>query len=323
MNSYDIWNMEKKRSNMGKKIEHVIITGASGPLGSMLVRECLSHHVSVLAVIRPNSKNRENLPKHPLLSIKECDIMEIDQLEVKPHYDVCFHLAWSHTGDGGRDNPMLQYQNIEATLKTAEWAKKMGCSIFIGSGSQAEYGLINRKVDETTPERPVTMYGVCKLAAGKLTMEYCKQQGMRCNWVRIFGVYGPYENDYIFTSYLIRTLLAGKEPLLTPSEQIWDYLYCEDAVHALWLIAEKARESGVYCLGSGDVKTVQEYACIIRDQINPSQKIGFGKKPYAPNQIMHLEADITKLKTDVAFKPHYSFQEGIQKTIDWYEKKCR
>lgn len=152
-------------------------------------------------------------------------------------------------------------------------------------------------------------------------MEYCRQNGMRCNWVRIFAVYGPYENNYIFTSYVIRSLLAGKEPELTPCGQIWDYLYTEDAVHALWLVAKKAKESGIYCLGSGAPKSIREYVSIIRDAIDSKLPLGIGKKPYGKKQIMHLEADISKLTANTGFVPRYTFEEGIKKTIEWYRAK--
>ena len=306
---------------MNEQIKNVIITGASGPLGVMLIRECIRENVGVLAVIRPGTPNRKNIPVHDLVGIEECEITEIDKLSehIEKKYDVCFHLAWTHTGDAGRANPFLQEENILATLKTAEFAQRAGCKVFIGAGSQAEYGPLNKKVNELSEERPDTLYGIAKLAAGRLVMEYCRQNGMRCNWVRIFAVYGPYENDYIFTSYVIRTLLAGQEPELTPCEQIWDYLYTEDAVHALLLIAEKGKNSGTYCLGSGNPRSIREYVTVIRDNINPNLPLGIGKKPYGKTQIMHLEADISKLQADIGYAPSYSFEEGIMKTIDWYK----
>lgn len=305
------------------QIKRAAVTGASGPLGTMLVRECIDNNVHVLAVVRPNSRNRKQIPVHELVKVVECDITQIDKLpeRIRETYDVCFHLAWTHTGDEGRNDPFLQEENILSTLKAASFAKQLGCKVFVGAGSQAEYGVLNKKIDETTQERPETLYGIAKLAAGRLAAEYCRQNKMRCNWARIFAVYGPYENDYILTSYVIRTLLNGEEPVLTPCEQVWDYLYSEDAVHALWLIAQTARDSGIYCVGSGAPRQVKEYVSIIRDRIDRELTLGIGKKSYGDGQIMHLEADISKLKEDTGFVPKYSFEEGIAKTIDWYRKE--
>lgn len=303
--------------------KRAIITGASGPLGIVLIKECIKAGIEVLAVVRPDSEKKKDIPEHSLIQIAELDISQIEQLPVQGYgkFDLCFHLAWTHTGDKGRDDPLLQSQNIQNTLKTAWSAKEMGCQVFIGAGSQAEYGIVNKKADESTPTNPQTWYGRTKLAAGQLVLEYCKQLDMRCNWVRIFAVYGPYENEYILTSYVIRTLLRGEKPILTPCEQEWDYLYCEDAARALLQIGERASESGVYCLGSGRALRLKECLSAIRDMINPELPLGIGQKNYGEKQIMHLEADIAKLQKDVGFQPQISFEEGINKTIQWYIHK--
>jgi nucleoside-diphosphate-sugar epimerase len=302
---------------MGK----TIITGASGPLGIMLIQECIKNRQSVLAIVRPGSQNMKNIPNSPLVKTIEFDISEINQLPnvINEQYDTFYHLAWSHTGDEGRNDPILQAENIQNTLKAAECAKKLGCRTFVGTGSQAEYGIVDNIIDESTRETPVTLYGITKLAAGRLAMEYCRQNHMRCNWIRIFAVYGPYENSYIFTSYVIRSLLRDQEPILTPCEQKWDYLYCEDAARAILLVGEKVKDSGTYCLGSGRALAMKEYVFTISKQIGNSCSLGIGKRPYGENQIFHLQADISKLKRDTGFEPVYSFEKGIAKTIEWYK----
>ena len=300
----------------------VIVTGASGPLGIVMVKQCIKEGIEVLAVVREGSKRAKDIPDHPLVNTLFWDMDHIDELDIKPDkkYDVCFHFAWMHTGDEYRENPLAQGKNISATLKTAEFAKKMGCRAFIGAGSQAEYGLLNEKADEKTAEKPVTMYGTAKLAAGRMVMEYCRQNGMRCNWIRIFAVYGPYENDYIFTAYMIRSLLKGESPKLTPCTQIWDYLYCEDAVRAFLLVAKNVKKSGIYCLGSGNAKRLSEYVNVIRDIVSQDTKLLIGEVPFSKNQIMHLEADISKINKDTGFVPEIAFDEGIRRTLEWYKK---
>lgn len=303
------------------KIQRVVITGASGPLGVMMTKGCIERNIEVIAITRYGSAKLNDIPRHPLVTICEIDITNIDEIDVDSYgpADAFFHFAWMHTSDGNRDNPILQARNIDATLKAAECAKKMGCKAFIATGSQAEYGLLNCIANEDSPTDPITMYGITKLAAGKLVMEQCRRLNIRCNWIRIFSVFGPYENDYVFTSYIIRTLLHGEEPALTPCEQVWDYLYCKDAIKAMLLVAEKAPSSGVYCLGSGDARPLSEYVKTIRDCIDNNLTLGIGKKEYSPNQIMYLEADISKLRNDVGFVPEYTFEEGIKETVEWYK----
>jgi len=302
-------------------MKKVIITGASGPLGSKLCKKLANEGIMVLAIVRMGSNRKEALVNVKNIEIEEVNIEDIELVYFDnwKDADVCFHFAWTHTGDEKRNDPVEQANNIIYTLKTAEFAKRHGCKVFIGAGSQAEYGKMSGKVDEETETSPDTLYGITKLAAGRLAIEYCEQNGMRCNWIRIFAVYGPEENDYILTAYVIKTLLKREKPILTPCQQVWDYLYIDDALCAIQLIAEKASQSGVYCLGSGSPKTVKEYVEKIRDTINPELELGIGEKEYSANQIMHLEADISKINHDVGFVPQIPFEVGIKNTIEWYE----
>jgi len=302
-------------------MKKVIVTGASGPIGTVLCKMLSEMQVTVLAIVRKNSTRKANLVDLPGVNIVEMDISNLpgETMEGWNDCDTCFHLAWTHTGDEGRNDPVLQADNIKITLAVAEFAKRHGCKVFIGAGSQAEYGLMTGKVNEESPTNPTTLYGTTKLAAGKLVMEYCKQNQMRCNWIRIFSVYGPYENDYILTSYVIKKLLSGEIPELTKCEQTWDYLFVEDAVGDIINIAQKAKKSGVFCLGSGSARCLREYIEIIRNEINPKLELGIGKKDYSSNQLMHLEADISKLKSEIGIAHRYSFEDGIKKTILWYK----
>jgi nucleoside-diphosphate-sugar epimerase len=306
-----------------RALKRVIVTGAGGPLGISLINECVGQGAEVCAVVRPQSAKIQNIPEHRLVSVVQSDISDIETLinSVEGGFDAFFHLAWTHTGDAGRDDVLLQSDNIRYALLAAKTAAFLGCKVFVGTGSQAEYGAVNQVIDESTEEKPVTAYGMVKLAAGKLVAEYCRSLGIRCNWVRVFSVYGPHENDYILTSYVIRTLLDNKKPTLTQCEQIWDYLYCEDAANALYLIAKEAKESGVYCLGSGEGVKLKDAITVIRNTVDPRLPLVFGEKPYSDNQIMLLVSDITKLKNDTSFLPKTDFIAGIAKTIDWYRRK--
>ncbi len=311
-------------------LKRIIVTGASGPLGVVLIEECIKRNIKVAAIVRPGSNKIKDIPKSDLVKIYEVDLREIDRF----HHDLChekkqdelqgfdalIHFGWMYT-ENGRYDPLLQAENITTSLKTIEFAREIGCKVFIGAGSQAEYGPKSGPINEDTKETPVVAYGMAKLSAYHLLMEYGRCHDIRVNWVRIFTVYGPYENDYVLTAYLINSLLRGNIPKLTKCEQIWDYLYCEDAVRAFLEVAEKAKKSGLYCLGSGNARPLKEYVEIVRDSINPDLRLEFGAKEYGENQIMHLEANINKLQKEIGFKPKVSFEEGIRKTVDWYRER--
>ena len=119
----------------------------------------------------------------------------------------------------------------------------------------------------------------------------------------------------------IRELSKTGHFACTPGDQIWDYLFCEDAARALYLAARKGRNDAVYVVGSGRARSLRDYIGMIRDAVDPAATLGFGELPYYPNQVMHLEADITELTSDTGFMPSWSFVEGIKKTVDWYNSR--
>ena len=106
-------------------------------------------------------------------------------------------------------------------------------------------------------------------------------------------------------------------PALTNCEQMWDYLYSEDAAEALYLLALFGKSDRNYILGNGQAKSLKIYAEVIRDIINPACELGFGRIPYRPDQVMHLEADISSLRDDVGWYPKTSFEDGVRKTLNF------
>ena len=140
-------------------------------------------------------------------------------------------------------------------------------------------------------------------------------------WVRIFSVYGPRDGKNTMVMSAINKLLNGEKPSFTKGEQQWDYLYSEDAARALYLMAVKGKDKAVYCLGSGKVRTLADYICIIRDNIDSRLEVGIGDIPYNLLQVMYLCADISSLTQDTGFVPEIEFEEGIRKTIDWCKER--
>jgi UDP-glucose 4-epimerase len=102
---------------------------------------------------------------------------------------------------------------------------------------------------------------------------------------------------------------------LTPSEQICDYLYAGDAAEAI-LNVVKNQLDGIYNIGSGNGVSVKEIVTEIKNKINTNLKIKFGAKPYSSNQIMHMEANIQKIKVFTGWVPTTSFSNGISRTVD-------
>lgn len=299
-----------------------VITGATGMIGLALISYLLKQQIEVLAIIRPNSSKGAHLPKNPLLKVEECDLACLKGLQEKGfgRYDAFFHLGWDSTFGENRNDMYLQNLNIRYTLDSVELAMKLGCHVYVGAGSQAEYGQSLSKLGPDTPTFPQNGYGMAKLCAGQMSRVMCEGYGIRHEWARILSIYGPYDNPNTMIMTGIKDFLEGKRPVFTKGEQLWDYLYVEDCVRALHFIAQKGKPSQIYTIGSGEVRTLGEYINIIRDLSNPLAELGLGERPYADNQVMHLQADISKLSEDTGFVPQICFEEGIENTIFWVKE---
>lgn len=301
---------------MADSIHRIIVTGATGCVGSAVVRRALAHDMYVTCIVHQGSHRLSNLPHDSRVRIVECNLGDYHALELEDKYDAFIHLSWEKTFGASRDDAEVQTRNIQYTLDACYLAKRCGCKVFVGAGSQAEYGVQSVDLTPELPVKPESGYGIAKYAAGKLSAMLCKSLGMRQNWVRILSVYGPNDGENTLISYVIRELKAGRSPELTKCEQIWDYLYADDAADAILAIAENGIDGKAYPLGSGKGRKLSEYVEDIRSIINPTVELKFGVKDYYPHQPMHLVADITDLLQDTYWKPGYSFAEGLKTFVE-------
>ena len=306
---------------MSKK--YAVVTGASGMLGIALIRKLTAEGYGVYAVVRPNSKRICNIPKQDDVTIVECDLQDYQQLPtlIGNDCEMFFHFAWEGTFGNSRNDTDLQMRNIVGALDAAKAAKASGCKVFLGAGSQAEYGRSSAMLSPESPAFPENGYGIAKLCAGQMTRIFCSRNNIRHIWCRIFSVYGEYDGDQTMVMLAVNKFLKGEKPNFTAGEQLWDYLYCEDAAKAFYLAAEKGKDGSVYCVGSGTVRPLREYILAIRDAVNPALEVGFGEIPYSEKQVMYLQADISSLKKDTGFVPDYSFKQGIAKTVEWCKNR--
>ena len=297
-----------------------VVTGPTGAVGTALCNKLLSEGITVYAVIRPNSARASALPRHKRLHAVACDasnLTAVPDLLPGVQADAFYHFAWAHTTGAGRNDMPAQIENIRYTIDAVRAAYALGCKVFIGAGSQAEYGRVEGMLHADTPAFPENGYGMAKLCAGQMSRVECGTLGMDHVWVRILSVYGPRDGMGSMVSSTIQKLLNGECPDLTEGIQKWDYLYSDDAAEALYRCAVSGRNGAVYPLGSGSVRPLREYIEKMRDAIDPALPLGFGKVPYGPLQVMHLQADISDLRKDTGFEPATSFEEGIRNTIEW------
>ena len=294
------------------KISSAVVNGSVGTIGLALIRCLVNRGARVYAIAFPGDPRIERIA--PEAAVIPCDMKELKRIEeqITEPVDAFFDLAWAGAIGPGRDDMLLQTTNIRCAVESCYIAKDLGCKVFVGVGSQAEHGRIEGKVTADAPCFPLTGYGMAKLCAGQMTRTVCKQLGIRHEWARVLSVFGADDGPLNVTAMIIDTLLRGEKPSLTPAEQLWDYIYADDAAEALCRMAEDGKDGKIYPLGSGEVRPLREYFEILRDEVDPDLPLGFGEKPYPPGQVMHLQADISELTKDTGFTPKMSFEEAAR-----------
>jgi len=299
------------------------VTGASGFLGSWLVRRLLQEGHTVLAIVRPGRNHPRLKAIAPQIEFAYADLATISNIIPNVEHfepDVTFHLAW-WGGNSSKlvDDPEQVYANVPGTLELVRLAHKTGCKGFFFFGTSVEYGTYQIPVRETDAVLPRNLYGYSKHALMQLTQALSAQWGMRFCGIRPFWTYGPMDDDLRMIPYVTRQFLDGKRPKITAGEQLWDFLYVEDAVKALTGLAANNDAAGIFNLGSGKVRPLKEIVTLIRDLIDPRLEIGFGEISYSRHQVMHLEADISKLRSATGWSPQISLEEGLRRTVEWFK----
>ncbi len=301
-------------------MKRAIITGATGAIGTALLKEFIACGTEVLVLTRKDSARNGVIPVHPLIQVAYCGLEELCSLQngTGRQYDAFYHFAWAGTFGDSRNDMILQTQNIRYALDALNAAARFGCKVFVGAGSQAEYGRVEGVLKPLTPAFPENGYGMAKLCAGQMTREAARKLGVRHIWARVLSVYGPNDGANSMISSTIRKMKAGETAQFTKGEQLWDYLYSGDAAQAFRLLGERGKDGKVYVLGSGNAIPLREYIMQIRNAIDPTLPIGLGMLPYAEKQVMHLCADIGELTEDTGWKPKVKFEDGIKNILNDY-----
>lgn len=297
----------------------VAISGATSSMGISLVNECLKRGYFVIACMRKSSQHIGRLPKSDRLQIVDFDLTDRKrELHINRKCDVFFHLAWCGTDKESRGNPDLQQGNIAYTLRAVHLAKDLGCKKFIVTGSQAEYGPHKHALlSPADTACPNTAYGISKYAAGQLGAVLAEQLGIDFFWIRVFSVYGRYDRPETMLRSTASRMKKGERCLFTEGTQVWDYLHCDDAARALFLVGEKSMGNKIYCLGCGQKRKLKDYIIEMRNVINPQLDLGFGEIPFKPGEEVGIYADISSLQDDTGWKPEVSFACGIRNIIPY------
>ena len=302
----------------------IVVTGGAGFIGSHIAEE-LSEDNDVIVIDNLYVGKIENVP--PNVRFIQADIRDYKSIaELISQADYVFHEAALVSVVESVERPLLTEEiNVLGTLNILK-ALSDGQGKLIFASSAAVYGdNQNLPLKESEKPKPLSPYGITKVSAEYYCKVFYELYGVPTVSLRYFNVFGERQgyNQYAgVISIFINRALKG-EPLIIYGDgrQTRDFIYVKDVVKANILAAESSRANGkVFNVARGERTTIVELALKIIDATNSPSSIIFDKP--RPGDIKHSQADISEIRK-LGFKPGYSLEEGLLKTVKWYRRKTR
>lgn len=305
---------------MNWKEKKILVTGGMGFLGSNLVKSLNQLHPKI--ILNPSSK--------------DCDLRFKENCnKITKDVDIVFHLA-AHVGGIGlnKEKPgELFYDNLLMGTYLIDEARKNGVEKFISLGTICSYPKItNQPIKEESlwegfPEEVTSAYGLAKKMQIVQSMAYKQQYDFNSITIFVTNLYGPFDNFNENTSHVIPSIIQkiwnaknnGKNfvELWGDGTPTRDFLYCDDASNGLILAAEKYDKTEPLNLGSEIEVSIEELAQLIMKLMNINLEIKWNSK--MPNGQPRRCVSFEKANKEIDFLPSISLEEGLKKTIQWYE----
>lgn len=297
----------------------VLVTGATGFIGSHIARQLVKEGCEVYAVVRDRSNLWRLNDILPQLQVVNCDLSDFDRrdrylAEIQP--ELCIHAAWYVVPGKYLTSPDNLMQ-LNASLTLAWRLAELGCRRFVGIGTCFEYDTALGYLSEDSHTHPRSLYAASKLAVKEVLEQIANLTQMEVAWLRLFYQYGSFDDERRVIPSIICSLLRGQTAKLTLGEQIRDFLHVEDVATAVWAVA-KSQESGVFNIASGKPVSVREVAMTIGSLLDRTDSIALGALPYSPSDPMFVCANNHRL-IETGWMPHYSLKQGLQETISWWQ----
>lgn len=302
----------------------ILITGATGFVGS-----CLTHRlVRVDCNLHIIKREQSNIWRiKDILSrvvVHNVDLTDNDSLEklirnIKP--EIIFHTATYGGYPFQKDINTIIQTNVMGTVNLVNACSKVGFSIFINTGSSSEYGIKSKPMNETDLLEPNNNYGVAKASLTLFCQAKARSEGLPIVILRLFSPYGYYEEATRLVPSVIISCLMGKSPKVSSPEPVRDFVFIEDVLDAYVKVANVPYIGGeVFNIGYGKQHSVGEVVNKIIELTGGKVSPEWGGIPKRANEPTIWQADISKAKNILKWKPKYNLEKGLNKTVKWFEK---
>jgi nucleoside-diphosphate-sugar epimerase len=298
----------------------ILLTGASGFVGSAVLGALLGQDVETVAV------SRTRPPVSGAYQWHDTDLLDhgaVSRLIETVRPDTVLHLAW--TVEHGRFwTAPANLDWVGATLHLARAAAANGTTRFIGTGTCYEYDWpATGDCRETgTPLKPALLYGVAKDATRRVLEEFAMAHNLGMAWARLFFLYGPGEGTARLVPSLARALVAGEPARCSSGTVIRDFMDVRDAGRALALLA-LSDVTGAVNIASGTGTGIADLARMLGRLAARPELVHIGALPDRPGEPPRIVADVTRLTDDVGFRPDHALEAGLGEALVYWGKAGR
>lgn len=304
-----------------------VVTGVAGFIGSHLTERLLGEGHEVFGVDRflenyPRPFKESNLARlmgSSQFQFIEGDLMEIEVAKLLRGASYVFHLA-AQPGvrtSWGREFSQYSHNNILATQFLLEHCKGLQIQKFVYASSSSVYGdTEDLPIREEGLTRPVSPYGVSKLAAEHLCYLYWKAYQVPTVSLRYFTVYGPRQRPDMFFHIFMRSLLRNEKfSLYDDGEQSRDFTFCADIVEGTLAAAFYPGAGEIFNLGGGDQITILEAVKLV-EKIS-GKKARIEQLDRQKGDVKHTRAEIARAKEKLGFAPRVGLEDGLAQEWAW------
>jgi UDP-glucose 4-epimerase len=308
---------------------NVLITGGAGFIGSHLAERALAEGATVRVLDNLSTGRAENLaPFSGRIEFIEADLQDDEARErAVKGVDVVFHQAAIPSVPRSIDRPVESHlSGAHATLLLLDSARRSGVRRVVFAASSSAYGdkEVLPKEESMLPE-PISPYGASKVACEQYVRAFARCYDLDAVSLRYFNIFGPRQDPsspYSGVIALFCQSFVRDEPITIfgDGEQSRDFTYVANAVEANWLAATaKNRLDGeVLNVGCAERITLNHMLATL-NELTGQQREATHAAP-RPGDVRHSQADLTRIRQRLGYRPKVSFRDGLAKTLEWYRK---
>ncbi len=306
--------------------KRVLITGATGFIGSRLIQQLLPRGAKIHALTpRASNLNRiENVKSR--IALHKADITDCGRVKklirsLKPQ--IIYHLAGYGTRAEHADLKKMAEVNIMGLVNLLEGLESVPFECFVNSGSSAEYGPKYAPMQESQILEPNTYYGATKAAGDLLLQAFGKLRPKKVLTFRLFYVYGPGEELVRFIPTVVQTCLDGRTLKLTSRKEKKDFVFIDDVIDA-YLMAPRSKINGpnIINIGTSVESTLGKVIKTVEHYVGKKLKVIEGAYQNRSWDSDCWAADIRKARDILGWQPTHNLETGLRKTIDWISSCC-